>query len=263
MKLSILLFLLVLTAPVCAQDFDTTYLSGSSAVAKDNAEAYRLVSRMPVDGYYLVREFDMKGSLKAQGGSIRRDSVALEGYVIRYKPGVGKSSEGAIEAGRQQGLWRYYYPETGRTKRDVTYVDGIKDGRLKSYYPDGSLKRDQVFQDDLAVSGDCYKPNGKMWTCSPYYVLPEFPGDVRVFLADKLRYPDSAFKAGIVGRVVVKFIMEEDGRINGVKVGRSVHPLLDKEAMRVTWLMPRWKPALEDDEPVKSYFSLPMKFSID
>jgi protein TonB len=165
--------------------------------------------------------------------------------------------------GLKQGQWEYYYPETGILKREITYGAGRKDGHVKTYYANGKLKRDQIFVKDSAVSGSCYTPDGKERECPPYNVMPEFPGDLREFVAKHMRYPDSAKVEGIFGRVVIRFVVAEDGNVTDVFPARSVSPLLDEEAMRVIKLMPRWKPALEDEEPVKSYFSLPIMFRME
>jgi periplasmic protein TonB len=42
--------------------------------------------------------------------------------------------------------------------------------------------------------------------------------------------------------VIVKFVVDKDGRITDVEITRSVDPSLDKEAMRIVKAMPKWKP---------------------
>jgi len=92
---------------------------------------------------------------------------------------------------------------------------------------------------------------------------PEFPGDVRRYLADKLQYPDQAREAGIEGRVVVKFVVDEEGRISQATIAKSLGGGCDEEALRVVRGMPRWKPARLNGEAVKAYFQLPIKFTLE
>ena len=92
---------------------------------------------------------------------------------------------------------------------------------------------------------------------------PEFPGDVRSYLADKLNYPDQAREAGIEGRVVVRFVVNEEGAISQASVQRGIGGGCDEEALRVVRGMPKWKPAKVNGKPVKSYFSLPIKFTLE
>jgi protein TonB len=92
---------------------------------------------------------------------------------------------------------------------------------------------------------------------------PVFPGDVRAYLADKLNYPDQAREAGIEGRVVVRFVVDEEGRISQASVQRGIGGGCDEEALRVVRGMPKWTPAKVNGKPVKSYFSLPIKFTLE
>lgn len=92
---------------------------------------------------------------------------------------------------------------------------------------------------------------------------PEFPGDVRAYLADKLQYPDQAREAGIEGRVVVRFVVDENGAISQTSVQRGIGGGCDEEALRVVRGMPKWRPAKVNGKPVKSYFSLPIKFTLE
>ena len=71
-------------------------------------------------------------------------------------------------------------------------------------------------------------------------------------------YPDS-----IEGRVVVGFVIDTDGSITDPKIVRSVHPLLDAEALRVVKLMPKWEPAFSFWESVKVKYNLPITFKMD
>ena len=54
----------------------------------------------------------------------------------------------------------------------------------------------------------------------------------------KIKYPIPAQEAGIQGRVVVRFVVSKTGEIKDVTVLRSCS--LDKEAVRVIQMMPKW-----------------------
>lgn len=96
-------------------------------------------------------------------------------------------------------------------------------------------------------------------------VMPEFVGGQQAFqqyLSRNLRYPGVAREAGIQGTVFVSFVVETDGSITEVEVVRSVHPLLDEEAVRVISQMPPWKPGLQHRDPVRVRFTLPVGFRL-
>lgn len=95
--------------------------------------------------------------------------------------------------------------------------------------------------------------------------LPEFPGGMVEFmkwLTKNLRYPVLARQQKIQGKVVVAFIINRDGTITGQKVVKSVSPELDREALRVLRMMPKWKPGEEKGKPCRTYFSIPVNFKL-
>lgn len=94
---------------------------------------------------------------------------------------------------------------------------------------------------------------------------PEFPGgmvELMIWLNENLKYPESARQHNIQGRVVVSFIINKDGTISDARVTTSMHPLLDREALRVVKLMPKWKPGQERNKPCRTMFVIPINFKI-
>jgi protein TonB len=83
------------------------------------------------------------------------------------------------------------------------------------------------------------------------------------FLKANLKYPDVARTANISGTVFVEFVVEKDGSISNLKILASVHSELDKEAMRVVKMMPKWKPGEQLGKPVRCLFNIPIRFTIN
>ena len=95
---------------------------------------------------------------------------------------------------------------------------------------------------------------------------PMFPGGpaaLRNFLIKNTKYPTSLQKDGIQGRVLVSFIVNTNGKISDINVVESVHPALDKEAIRVMKKMPKWSPGIVDGEKVRVRYRLPFNFKLD
>ncbi|MDE6742136.1 MAG: energy transducer TonB [Muribaculaceae bacterium] len=93
----------------------------------------------------------------------------------------------------------------------------------------------------------------------------EFPGGMQAlmrWLSSNVRYPESAQKNDVQGRVIVKFIVEKDGSITNAQLIRSVDSDLDKEALRVVSRMPKWTPAKNGGVAVRSYYTLPVNFRL-
>lgn len=97
-------------------------------------------------------------------------------------------------------------------------------------------------------------------------VMPEFPGGMPAlleYMSNGLKYPKEAEKQKIEGRVIVSFIVEKDGSIVEVQTMKAVHPLLDKEAVRLVSAMPKWKPGKHNGSPVRVSFALPINFKLE
>lgn len=95
--------------------------------------------------------------------------------------------------------------------------------------------------------------------------LPEFPGGMVEFmkwLTKNLSYPVIAQQQKIQGKVLVSFIINKDGTISSPKVVKSVSPELDREALRVIRIMPKWKPGEDHGKPCRTYFCIPVVFKL-
>lgn len=92
-----------------------------------------------------------------------------------------------------------------------------------------------------------------------------FPGgqaELMNFLAMNVRYPEAAQQNNVQGRVIVKFIVERDGSISNAQIVRGVDPDLDREALRVVKIMPRWEPGKNNGVVVRSWYTMPVTFRL-
>lgn len=92
----------------------------------------------------------------------------------------------------------------------------------------------------------------------PFQLVEEKPsfngGDANEFskwVNSKLQYPEIAKENGVQGRVTLQFTVNPDGTVSNVKVLRGVDSSLDKEAVRVVSMSPKWKPGKQRDRAVK------------
>lgn len=92
--------------------------------------------------------------------------------------------------------------------------------------------------------------------------MPEPPFDVNAYLSKNISYPQQARDAGISGRVVLKFVVDENGDIGGIQVVKGIGGGCDEEAKRVVAGMPKWKPGKSNGKAVKVYYTLPIKFAL-
>lgn len=95
--------------------------------------------------------------------------------------------------------------------------------------------------------------------------MPEYPGGMSAmmaFIGKNIKYPVAAQKAKIQGRVVIQFIVNTEGDIISPKVLRSADPLLDAEAIRLTTIMPKWKPGIQKGQAVNVKYAVPIMFRL-
>ena len=103
----------------------------------------------------------------------------------------------------------------------------------------------------------------------PFQLVEEKPsfqgGDANQFskwVNSRLVYPEIAKENGVSGRVTLQFTVEKDGSVTKVRVLRGVDPSLDKEAVRVVSMSPKWKPGKQRDRAVPVTYTFPVIFQL-
>ncbi|MBP5318305.1 MAG: energy transducer TonB [Paludibacteraceae bacterium] len=119
---------------------------------------------------------------------------------------------------------------------------------------------------------------------------PIFPGGeegLRKFIARELSYPRIAFEQNFSARVVIQFMIDDNGDVKDVaflKASKSLDQITDssqmtdinicpegkedalvalvKEASRVVSAMPRWSPGVQEGNTVSVRFLLPFRFKL-
>jgi hypothetical protein len=112
--------------------------------------------------------------------------------------------------------------------------------------------------------------------------------NVAQFLVQNLIYPESAKEKGVSARMLVQFVIDENGKVRDIEVVRTdilaensrevrikdyspdKNPEVDQqvvkdfknEALRVTRLLSGFTPAQKDGRNVKSQFTLPIEFAV-
>lgn len=78
-----------------------------------------------------------------------------------------------------------------------------------------------------------------------------------------LKYPESAVRNGIQGKVLVDFIIDKEGKVTDVRVIRGVDPDLDDEAIRVISASPKWRPGRVNGNRVRTSMTIPVEFRLE
>lgn len=212
------------------------------------------------DGDYEVKDYYMNGTLQMSG--TYRDTVR-HGYFTYYNESGLKSSEGLCKNDRHEGEWKYYRQDDEHVWYTQTFLNDTLQGIFKSYYKSGKLKREEIYQDGKRISGRRFSEAGTEMVFTPFEIMPHPSVDIAEFLRSNIKYPEECRKKNVTGKVIVKFVVSTDGIIESLGVVKSVHPLLDQEAIRVIAAMPAWRPGMTDDEPVRVYHTQPINFRLN
>lgn len=87
-------------------------------------------------------------------------------------------------------------------------------------------------------------------------------GDIQKELYKILKYPEMARKAGIEGRVIVQFVVDEKGNVIMLKVVRSVGGGLDEAAVSAIQKL-KFSPGMQRGRPVRVQMTLPVVFKLN
>jgi protein TonB len=83
------------------------------------------------------------------------------------------------------------------------------------------------------------------------------------FLRKNLQYPGMAIDQHIQGKVWVSFIVEKDGHLSNIVVDRGPGYGTNEEALRVLKLAPAWQPGIQNGQPVRVRYTVPINFQIN
>ena len=174
---------------------------------------------------------------------------------VRY---YGKSSEDEVY--RNAKILRLF-------KQMPKWKPGKRDGEAVDVYY--TIHFGDKFWDKNYLWGDAIPQSMRASTNSVYETsevddAPEFPGGVRVmvdYIREVVTYPPLQVCAeGQPPKVIVQMVVRKDGSLDNIEVVRSVSPALDKNALRITEEMPRWKPGVKGGKMVDTKFVFPVSF---
>ena len=162
------------------------------------------------------------------------------------------------------------YPEhgTGRDSYDIVDFDGMEKELEYIYnytmslcngprplFRQDSTKNPTPASDAISWS-DCDVKPVFLTSSDPSFFLEKW-------VYQYLKYPKYAVDNGIQGRVLVDFVIDEEGNVKDVKVSRSIHTALDDEAVRVISASPKWRPGRHRGKKVKVALTIPVDFRLE
>lgn len=83
------------------------------------------------------------------------------------------------------------------------------------------------------------------------------------YIARSLRYPEIAVENGIMGKILVGIVIDENGSVDSYYIVKGDDSALNEESLRVVKAFKgNWFPAILDGVPVKSVFVHPIVFRL-
>lgn len=170
--------------------------------------------------------------------------------------------EGTTIGNVKTGAWKYYIPKTGKLKFTCNYANGFLDGEVIGYYPDGKIRRREVYAFGRMIKGTCYAETGREIEYFSTTEIAEPRKNLSNYFKRSIRYPERARKKFIAGKVEVRFVVNEDGHISDPYKVTGIGWGCDDEALRVVANMDDWRPGTLEGVPVKMYLTLPIIFKL-
>jgi len=91
-------------------------------------------------------------------------------------------------------------------------------------------------------------------------IMPRLIGELNS-IHEKVRYPETAKKAGIEGRVLLQFVVDENGEVVKPVVTRGIGGGCDEAALKALRTA-RFTPGVQGGKPVKVRMNLPIVFRL-
>lgn len=186
----------------------------------------------------------------------KEDSIRYEGrIVLRFSVyRIGRISHVSVVKG--------LCPEIDKAARKALMslrneLKFSKEYRNKVYIQSFYISKDGSIQTQLSAD-------------EPVYALPEKPAQpvggeaaLMQFLADELQYPRDAMTARMQARVLVQFVVDEQGEVAfGYLNASDETGVLDFEAARLVGNIPAMTPAYHEGKAVKCAWLVPVVFQL-
>jgi periplasmic protein TonB len=179
---------------------------------------------------------------------------------------------GKVEDMMQAKLLQQSTPPEGLTQPTISLVDEIAAKVIENINArqDTLIKRDNdTLNSKLTGGGGAdSKAEADVEDPTPFQIVEEkplYPGGIESltkFLETNIKYPHVAKEAGIMGTVIVQFIIQKDGSVGEVKVVRGLGGGCNEEAVRVVSMMPKWTPGRQRGKAVRVTFHIPVIFNL-
>lgn len=198
--------------------------------------------------------------------------------------------EGTFINGVKEGEWvvnSHHKKDTLHTIKTISnYKNGLKNGKEVVYFGDGTTKAIFNYENNLKYGEFITYDSLGVELCNGIFKLDSmfenscdaknqynqnlemaiFPGGetaLLTYLYSNIKYPSYAKQNDIQGVCLTKFIVNEVGNIEDIKVIRTIDNSIKNVVVPIIETMPQWIPGEKDGLPAKTYYTLPVKFKLE
>lgn len=283
--LQLMLLIVIFSTNIKAQD--TIYLDKIwEKCTKEDAAYFRILSQsnpLHVRDYYINGKLQMQGAYTdtsyenengpceyyGEDGSIQKKCIylhaQLNGLYQEYHSNGKLKTEGFYLLGNRNGTFKEF-DSTGYLMITTPYKSGKIDGEVFGYFSNGKIRRRETYKLGLMKEGFCYTATGIDTTYFPHETYPMLgsnPDVLYEFLGKNIQYPPLCRELAIEGKVILKYTVNMEGKIENLQVYYSKHELFTKEALRVIKLAPTYTPATYEGKKISVPITLPIKFQLN
>jgi TonB family protein len=248
---------------------DTTFYNKASRIVKNREYAdYYEILQSDVQNPGLVIERLYYASNEKLSEKHFRKVILTEDFPdsLSKEYGIKLPPQGLINSLIRLPEGKYLeWHKNGQLSKEINYESGKKNGHVRFFWENGKPQRDDVFDNGVLVSGNCFNKEGKPISYIDMDMKASFPGGKKAlveFLSTNLKYPEKALKNKTDATVEVKFIIDTNGSVSSIWIPKSINRDIDMEAIRLIKSMPKWLPEFKDGKAVPSPQKLKIQFVI-
>lgn len=185
-----------------------------------------------------------------------------------------KIRSGSYQRGMAEDQWETYDGK-GRLKSVHTYRAGQKEGPFSIYDSTGTVIARGVYRADTLLS----RTPPLTEEAPPGEVLPHLKACASItddternqcnsklltqFIRENIRYPKKARAYEVQGKVVIRFVVNKDGKISDIEPIHSLCGPIEEVCIELVRNLPPWEPGRQQGAPVRVQFDLPFTFQLE
>jgi TonB family protein len=95
----------------------------------------------------------------------------------------------------------------------------------------------------------------------PFALFSEKGMSLEKFISQNIKYPETAYRQSLSGKVKLRFVVEPQGRVSNIQVIEPVGGGCNQEAIRLLQMI-RWMPGIKNNMAVRTFMSLEIEFKL-